>query len=78
MLAAVVQLSTPGDFAVPGSKYYSVSRPSDYMLTHIARFAKEDTARGLEWRLVLESSLRVRPPPVPISPYSPLHRGVCQ
>ena len=56
----VWQLSTPGDFAQPGTKFYTVSRPSDYMLTHFARFAKEDTARSAQWHVVLETSLKVR------------------
>ena len=58
--AALVQISTPGDFAVPGSRFYTVSRPSDYMLTHLKRFAEEDTDRHLHWAAVLEATVRVR------------------
>ena len=57
-----VQISTPGDFAVPGSRFYSISRPSDYMLTHLKRFAEEDVERGTHWAAVLESTVRVRTP----------------
>ena len=54
-------MSTPGDFALRGTKFYTVSRPSDYMLTHIARFAEEDTERRCQWWAVLEATLKVRP-----------------
>lgn len=53
------QMSTPGDFAVPGSRFYTISRPSDYMLTHLKRFAEEDVDRGIYWAAVLESTVKV-------------------
>lgn len=59
-LGAVIQVSTPGDFATPKSRLYSISRPSDYMLTHLKRFAEEDADRGTQWAAVLESTVQVR------------------
>ena len=57
---AVMQVSTPGDFATPKSRLYSISRPSDYMLTHLKRFAEEDADRGSQWAAVLEATVQVR------------------
>lgn len=56
---AATQMTTPGDFATPGSKYYALSRPSDYMLSHLTRFAAEDTARSDKWQMVLDASVKV-------------------
>ena len=53
------QITTPGDFATPGSKYYRLSRPSDYMLSHLMRFAAEDTVRSAKWQMVLDASVKV-------------------
>ncbi len=53
-------MSTPGDFATPKSRLYSISRPSDYMLTHLKRFAEEDEDRGSQWAAVLEATVQVR------------------
>lgn len=60
LLYTAAQMSTPGDFAVPGSRFYTISRPSDYMLTHLKRFAEEDVTRGIHWAAVLESTVKVR------------------
>ena len=63
LVGAVTQVSTPGDFATPKSRFYAISRPSDYMLTHLKLFAEEDADRGTQWAAVLEATVKVRKRP---------------
>ncbi|KAL0041273.1 hypothetical protein WJX77_010658 [Trebouxia sp. C0004] len=40
-------------------KFYWVSRPSDYMLTHFQLFSEVDTQRSKQWISVIEASVQV-------------------
>ncbi len=49
---------TPGDWCGPGHALHAVARPSDFLLSHLALFAKEDEAHADIWAACMEATLQ--------------------
>ena len=53
------QVMTLGDWCVEGHKLRAVARSSDFLPSHLALFAEEDTAHAATWTACLDATLQV-------------------